>query len=255
MAKRKYNKNAEETAQFRMEVIAPLLQQGIDRDKLQKLVTAQSEKFEISERSVKRFLDSYQLNGYKGLYPKERTKPAKSGAITNEIMEAAIMLRREVPKRSIETIIKILEMEEIVEEGVLKRTTLQENLAKYGYSAHQMKMYSYSPTIAARRFTKKRRMQLVHSDIKYGPYLPIGPGGKRQQVYLVVFLDDASRSILHAQFYSTLDQTIIQDSLRMVILKFGLMEAVFFDYTEKKTMPKKLSEVNRFNALPTKLSA
>jgi hypothetical protein len=72
-------------------------------------------------------------------------------------------------------------------------------------------------------------MQLVHSDIKYGPYLPIGPNGKMQQVYLVTMLDDASRFMLHARFYPALDQTIVQESLRMAILKYGLMESVFFD--------------------------
>jgi hypothetical protein len=35
--------------------------------------------------------------------------------------------------------------------------------------------------------------------------------------------------MLHAQFYPILDQTIVQDCLRMAILKFGLMESVFFD--------------------------
>ena len=141
----------------------------------------------------------------------------------------AVTLRREVPSRSIDTIIKILEIEEVVGEGELKRTTLQENLAKRGYSARQMKMYSNSPGVAARRFSKRRRMHLVHSDIKYGPYLPIGPNGKMQQVYLVTMLDDASRFMLHAQFYPLLDQTIVQESLRMAILKFGLMECLFFD--------------------------
>jgi transposase InsO family protein len=120
-------------------------------------------------------------------------------------------------------------MEEVVPEGELKRTTLQENLAKRGYSARQMKMYSNSPGKAARRFSKKRRMHLTHSDIKYGPYLPIGPNGKKQQVYLVTILDDATRFMLHAQFYPALDQTIVQESLRMAILKYGLMEAVLFD--------------------------
>jgi transposase InsO family protein len=136
---------------------------------------------------------------------------------------------REGTSRSIETIIKILEMEEVVAEGELKRTTLQENLAKRGYSTRQMKMYSNSPGVATRRFSKRRRMHLIQSDIKYGPYLPIGPEGKKQQVFLVTVLDDASRYMLHAQFYPTLDQTIVQESLRMAILKFGLMESVFFD--------------------------
>jgi hypothetical protein len=72
-------------------------------------------------------------------------------------------------------------------------------------------------------------MHLIHSDIKYGPYLPIGPNGKKQQVYLVTMLDDATRFMLHAQFYPVLDQTIVQECLRMAILKYGLMESVFFD--------------------------
>ena len=229
MGKTIYDESAEEIAQNRIEIISPLLENGIDKGKLKQLIDLQCQKYAISVRTVKRYLESYQKQGYKGLYPMKRTKRAKSGAITDNIIDMAVMLRREVPSRSIETIIRILEMEEVVAEGTLKRTTLQENLAKRGYSARQMKMYSNSPGLAVRRFSKKRRMQLVHSDIKYGPYLPIGPDGKKQQVYLVTMLDDATRFMLHAQFYPTLDQTIVQECLRMAILKFGLMESVFFD--------------------------
>jgi transposase len=224
-----YDQKAEEIAQNRMEIISPLLENGIDRGKINQLIKLQCKKYAVSERTVKRYLERYRKGGYKGLYPIKRTKRAKSGAITDQIIDMAVMLRREVPSRSIETIIKILEMEEVVTEGELKRTTLQENLAKRGYSARQMKMYSTSPEVATRRFSKKRRMHLVHSDIKYGPYLPIGQGGKMHQTYLVIFLDDCSRFMLHAQFYPTLDQAIVQESLRMSILKHGLMESVFFD--------------------------
>ena len=224
-----FNQTAEEIAQGRMEIISPLLGNGIDKGQLSQLIALQCQKYAISERTIKRYLDSYQKNGYKGLYPMKRTKRAKGSAITDQIIDMAVMLRREVPSRSIETIIKILEMEGVAAEGELKRTTLQENLAKRGYSTRQMKMYSNSPGVATRRFNKKRRMHLVHSDIKYGPYLPIGPDGKMQQVYLVTILDDATRYMLHAQFYPVLDQTIVQESLRIAMLKFGLMESVFFD--------------------------
>jgi transposase InsO family protein len=229
MDKSVFDQKSEEIAQGRIEIISPLLEDGIDKGKLKQLMALQCQKHDISQRSVERYLESYRKGGYKGLYPVKRSKPAKSGAITDDIIDMAVMLRREVPMRSIETIIRILEMEEVVAEGELKRTTLQENLAKRGYSARQMKMYAKSPGKAARRFAKKRRMHLVHSDIKYGPYLPIGPNGKKQQVYLVTMLDDATRFILHAQFYPVLDQTIVQESLRMAILKYGLMESVFFD--------------------------
>lgn len=224
-----FDQKADEIAQARMEIISPLLETGIDKGKRKQLIALQCQKYGISIRSVERYLESYLKNGYKGLYPMKRTRRAKNGAVTDEILDMAVMLRREVPSRSVDTIIKILEMEEVVAEGELKRTTLQEKLSKLGYSARQMKMYSSNKGTAARRFSKKRRMQLVQSDIKYGPYLPIGPGGKKQQVYLVTVLDDSSRFMLHAQFYPTLDQTIVQESLRMAILKYGLMDAVFFD--------------------------
>jgi transposase InsO family protein len=224
-----FDQKAEEIAQMRVELILPLLEEGIDQGKRRQLMASLCEKSGLSVRSITRYLKSYQKEGYKGLYPLKRAKPSKKGAITDEIIEMAVMLRREVPTRSVETIIKILEMEEVVAAGQLKRTTLQDNLARRGYSTRQMKMYSSSPEKAVRRFSKKRRMHLVHSDIKFGLYLPIGPNGKMQQVYLVTMLDDASRFLLHAQFYPTLDQTIVQESLRMAILKYGLMESVFFD--------------------------
>jgi transposase InsO family protein len=229
MEKANYDKKAEEAAEKRIEIISPLLDRGLDKGKFQQLVVSQCQKHGISERTVKRYLESYRKDGYKGLYPMKRANRAGDGAITGQIVDMAVMLRREVPSRSIETIIRILEMEEVVAPGELKRTTLQDNLAKRGYSARQMKMYSSNPGGAARRFSKKRRMQLVQSDIKYGPYLPMGPGGKKQQAYLVTVMDDATRYILHAQFYPVLDQTIVQESLRMAILKYGLMESVFFD--------------------------
>jgi hypothetical protein len=94
-------------------------------------------------------------------------------------------LRRQVPSRSISQIIQILEWEGLAEPGQIKRSTLQEKLAERGYSARHMKLYAESGT-AARRYQKKYRNQLWHSDLKYGPYLPIGQDGRKKQVYLVI---------------------------------------------------------------------
>ena len=115
-----------------------------------------------------------------------------------------------------------------MEPGRIKRSTLQEQLANRGYSSRQMKMYT-STGVAARRFQKRYRNQLWHSDIKYGPYLPIGKGGEKKQVYLVLFVDDATRYVLHGEFYSTLDKIIVEDCFRKAILKHGVPETVYFD--------------------------
>jgi hypothetical protein len=70
---------------------------------------------------------------------------------------------------------------------------------------------------------------LWQSDIKFGPYLPIGPNGAKQQVYLVVMLDDATRFVLHGEFYPTLDQSIVEDCFRQAVQRYGTPEAVYFD--------------------------
>lgn len=83
--------------------------------------------------------------------------------------------------------------------------------------------------VAARRFQRRHRNALWQSDIKYGPFLPIGPDGANKQVYLVLFVDDATRFVLHGEFYPTMDQSIVEDCFRKAIQQYGLPEAVYFD--------------------------
>ena len=148
--------------------------------------------------------------------------------IRPEQLNQAILLRRQVPSRSVSQIIDILVWEGLAEPGQIKRSTLQEQLAKRGYSNRHMRMYADSGA-AARRFQKRYRNQLWHSDIKYALYLPIGKDGSLKQVYLVTFIDDATRYVLHGQFYGMLDQVIVQDCFRRAIHKCGIPEGVYFD--------------------------
>ncbi len=111
----------------------------------------------------------------------------------------------------------------------MKRSTLQARLAERGYSARQLRWQQQLSSHGARRFQRRHRNALWQSDIKYGPYLPIGPKGKKQQVYFIAFLDDATRLVLYAGFYPTMDQTMVEDALRQAVTSYGLPEAVYFD--------------------------
>jgi putative transposase len=57
----------------------------------------------------------------------------------------------------------------------------------------------------------------------------IGKGGAKKQVYLVTFIDDATRFVLHGEFYPTLDQIIVEDCFRKALQKYGAPEMVYFD--------------------------
>lgn len=224
----KDHKKADEIAVQRVQLLSPLLVEGLDGAKVTHLKSQICEQTGISERTIRRYLAQYKNNGFDGLKPKGKGQLLREGAIPPEILDQAILLRREVPNRSIAQIIQILEWEGLAQPGQIKRSTLQEKLSEKGYSSYQMKMYA-SSGIATRRFQRKQRNSLWHSDIKYGPYLPIGSNGEKKQVYMVAFMDDATRYILHSEFYPTLNATIVEDCFRKTIMKYGIPGSVYFD--------------------------
>ena len=224
----KDQQKASEIASNRMQLVAPLLREELDateQRQLRQQIVAQTG---LSERTVRRYLERYREKGFEGLRPKSRGVAVSTSSIPEDLLQQAILLRRELPGRSISSIIHILEMEGLATPGQIKRTTLQDRLTASGYSARHMRMYQ-STNMATRRFQRINRNDLWHADIKYGPYLPIGPNGEKKQVHLVAFLDDATRYILHASFYPSLDQAIVQDCFRQAIARHGVPSSVFFD--------------------------
>ena len=222
------HKKAEAIAEQRMQLLSPLLAEGLDVAKARQIKLQISEQTGLSERTLRRYLAQYQADGFSGLKPKGKGERRSLEAIPAKVLEQAILLRREVPSRSVAQIIQILEWEGLVQSGQIKRSTLQEKLTERGYSSRHMRLYTQNG-IAARRFQQKRRNRLWHSDIKYGPYLPIGKDGAKKQVYLVTFIDDATRFVLHGEFYPTLDQIIVEDCFRKALQKYGAPEMVYFD--------------------------
>lgn len=237
----KDSKKAEEIAAERMQLLAPLLAEDMDAAKAKQLKAQICKETGLSERTIRRYLAAYRNEGFNGLKPKGKSNHRGEKVIPDHILEQAILLRREVPGRSVSQIIKILEWEGIVQPGQIKRSTLQEKLSQRGYSNRHMRMY-HDSGVAARRFVQSHRNKLWHSDIKYGPFLPIGQNGAKKQVFLVSFMDDATRLVLHAEFYPTMDQVIVEDCFRQAVMKYGAPEAVYFD-NGKQYKTKRMSRI------------
>jgi transposase len=131
-----------EIALLRHETLALLLMaldDGTDAAKIVQLKKDVCQKNGISRRTLKRWLTGYRERGFEGLKPVSRNLD-KPGVIPETAIEEAILLRRELPSRSIPQIIEILELEGKVSKGSVKRTTLQDRLTERGYSARQMKL-------------------------------------------------------------------------------------------------------------------
>ena len=220
----------DDVAAARLRMITPLLDQSLDASQIIELKKKISENNEISYRSVSRYLKTYLAEGFAGLKPKTGYKRTGNKLPENfpEIVQQAVILRRECPTRSVTDIIRILELEELIAAGSVSRSTLQRHLQSKGFGASQVKLYSKKGA-ASRRFAKTNRCMLFQGDIKYGPYLPIGKGGASKQVYLSAFIDDATRYVVAARFYDNQKVEIIEDSLRSAIMHYGKPDKIYVD--------------------------
>lgn len=220
-----------EEALKRFQMISPLLDESLDRDKRLKLRKDIAQREEISERSLYRYETAYRNGGFEGLKPKDKERQPSEKLPENfkELVQEAIQLKREVPTRSVNQIILILELENRVAPGVLKRSTLQRHLYDAGFGKKQMKKYNEAQKSSSGRFCKPHRMMLVQADIKYVMKLPIGPKGKKVQCYLCALIDDHSKMILGSGIYDNQEATIVEDCYRKAILSYGYFDATYCD--------------------------
>lgn len=223
-------KDSQGRAAARMMVIAPLLDENLDQRSIIELRKKLAEQHAISYRTISRYHEAYLAAGFDGLKPKQSSGREQHLLPDNfpEIVDTAVELRRECPQRSVNDIIRIMELENVIAKGSISRSTLQRHLHSRGFGSHQMKIYT-TKGAAARRFQKSQRCNLFQGDIKYGPYLPIGKNGTKKQVYLSAFIDDATRFIVAAKFYDHQQVSIIEDTLRTAIMQYGKPDAIYVD--------------------------
>ena len=215
----------------RFSLISPLLQEDLDEAKklmLRRQIAAQNN---ISVRTLYRYENSYRKAEFSGLKPANRGKRRSQNLPENfeELLGEAIQLRREVPQRSVNQIITILELEQRVLPGTLKRSTMERHLYQAGFGAKQMQTYLDARQSSSKRFCKPHRMMLLQGDIKYGPKLPLGKNGARVQTYLSSAIDDHSRYLLSSRFYDNQEESIIEDTFHQAISRYGTFDACYFD--------------------------
>ena len=218
----------DEVAMKRVETLGPLLYGSVDSAQRAQLIGQISEREGISPRTLRRWLFQYQHGGYQALLPK--SKPGNtSSSVTEQLVDEAILLRREGPTRSIRQIINILEMEGLAEPGAIKRSTLQDHLMKRGYGSRQLTMYHSSGAGAARRFQRVHRGDLWQLDLKHLLVLPATKERKAQQLYASAIIDDATRLVVACKVYEKQDTHNVLASFRHAIEQYGIPDRIYTD--------------------------
>lgn len=215
---------AREEALRRFSIIAPLLETEIPSiEKARRRAILLSER-DVSERTLRRWLAAYRAGGFDALITKERKDKGTCKAIAPEVLALAEECRKELPRRSSGLICNWLKSEG----HTVARSTLERQLRQKGLSGRQLRVEAQSA--GHRRFVRIGRCSLFQSDLKYGPYIPDPKHpGKKIRTYLLVILDDATRMVVHAEFYDNQKLPILEDGLKKAIQKCGSPKAMYVD--------------------------
>jgi transposase InsO family protein len=214
-----------EEALRRFALIAPILEEGLCASELSRRRCALLEKEDISERTLRRWIASYRKGNFDGLVRKSRSDKGVVKGITPEALSLAEEIRKELPRRSAGQICALLEREG----HKAARSTLERHLRLKGLSGRQIAAEAKTgdPT---RRFVRVGRNTLWQSDVKYGPFLPDPKESKKKvRTYLLVIIDDATRLVVHGEFYADQKLPILEDGLRKAILRYGAPRALYVD--------------------------
>ena len=208
----------------RYRIIAPLLDESLaecEKRGIRRLVCAREG---ISGRTLRRYVAAFEKGGFEALVPEERKDKGSSKAIPDEALQIAADLRRELPARSAERIQQMLAGEGYT----VARSTLERHLRQQGLSGKEIK--AEQKQIASRRFNRVGRNTLWQADLKYGPYIsdPSNPG-RKMKTYLVAIIDDATRMVVHAEFYDSQKLPVLEDSLRKAIVRCGCPDSLYVD--------------------------
>ena len=200
----------------RYRIIAPLLEEGLaecEKRHIRRLIRSREG---LSGRTLRRYIAAFKQGGFDTLLPRERKDKGSCKAVSAEALEMAAELRRELPGRSAERIQQLL-----ASEGYrVARSTLERHLRQQGLSGRELK--AAQKQVASRRFNRVGRNTLWQSDLKYGPYLP-DPNhpDHKMRTYLVAMIDDATRLVVHGEFYDSQKLPVLEDTLRKAVIKCG----------------------------------
>ena len=180
----------------------------------------------VKAETIRYWLRMYRLGGFDALKDKPRSDQGIR-AIPQELIEQACKLKVQVPERSIERIITIMENMQLAPPGLLRRSTLHRGLKSRGVSARKLLIPDRQDLD---RFQADYANDLWQADMLQGPWLPDPQRpDKMRRSYLYAFLDDASRLLLYGRFFFKGDLPALELVFKRALQRYGKPLRVYYD--------------------------
>lgn len=196
----------EKWALFWCNLLHPIIFGEIEREQtnqflkslcLQEVVFPNGKRKKPSISTLRRKLNRYRKDGFQSLARKTRNDRGASRRFSREIIDKAVELKKEQPRRSDDTINRFL----VEYYGkTIPKSTLYRHL-KLGVSQQKVRI----------RWTRDHTHDLWIGDFQEGPYVLLD--GEALPTHLCLFIDCHSRYVVEGRYYLKQTLDILIDSL------------------------------------------
>jgi transposase InsO family protein len=218
-------------ALFRYEIIAPLLSitgpRGALKREIAKVASRRHDHprrggIAVGVGTIEEWLTRYRRDGLDGLEDKRRRDLGRSRRIDAGLAEAITGLAEGRPELDGPGLLAELASKDD-EVALPSLSTLYRFLRSRGLDQRR---------VPGRKDHRAFAFDLAgdcwQGDVMYGPALPT-KDGQRRKTYLIAILDDATRVIVHAEFYFEQHLRSLKDCLKQAMLKRGVPRRFYFD--------------------------
>jgi len=223
----------EAKALFRYGLISEFLDgrsnRGVRRSRMKELakqaytVPWKSKPHSVSVAQLVRWLSIYRRRGFDGLLPAVRKDRGACKAIDPVVRQRLIAVKKQTPELSIPELIRSLEDAGETVKGLLKASTVHRLLQRYDLSSLPGKSTERKGQRLPYRY--ELPMDLWVGDVMHGRVTVQG-----RKVYLIAFIDNATRAIMHAVFAFDEGALSMLEVFRQAVLVRGKCKRVYVDH-------------------------
>lgn len=192
----------EKIALFRFGLIAPLVNGQVKvKDYLMEmeskvhLVPYYGER-KIAGKTIQEWHLRYRRNGFEALKPKKRSDRGDSRRLNTEEQDHILEIRKKSPHMPVSVF-----YEQLIKDGEITKNEISYSTINRLVKKHNLIGKYLDPGPERKRFAHERVNVLWQGDLSHGPFVPID--GKMKKTFLIAYIDDCSRIIPYAQFFSS----------------------------------------------------
>jgi len=219
-----------EMALFRFSLIAPIVSDTYrEASKMEFFRHAASREYllptgrrvRFSPLTLKKWYQKYTTGGLEALIPRARIDLGRSRALSGDVIKQIHAYKEKFPYITGKKIYG-----KLIAEGYLKETDASVDTV-YRYLKAADLTRDKMPPQECLAFEFEHANDCWQADTTVGPVINVE--GKKRQTYLISFLDDASRVLVHGEFFFEDNALNMQTAFQKAILKYGLPRRLFVD--------------------------